>query len=75
MANLHEADGSPHGTPENRFDQAFRALLCTFSRSLPRTPLSSALRTLCSTRGHFLQRGLLRQHFFFGVSLVSLLAT
>jgi hypothetical protein len=30
-------------------------------------PINSALRTLCSTTGHFLQRGLLRQHFFFGL--------
>ena len=42
--------------------------LYTLSRSLPRTPASSALRTLCSTTGQRLHRGLLRQHFFFGLA-------
>src|SRR4051794_27894147 len=51
----------------------FLVRLNTFSRSLPRTPDSSALRTLCSTTGQRLHRGLLRQHFFFGLSPANLL--
>ena len=43
-----------------------RARLKTLSKSVPLMPLSSALRTLCSTSGQRLHRGLLRQHFFFG---------
>jgi hypothetical protein len=36
-------------------------------------PLNCALRTLWTTTGQRLQRGLLRQHFFFGFSSASLL--
>src|ERR1700754_1590340 len=53
--------------------QDFLVRLKTFSRSLPRSPDSSALRTLCRTTGQRLQRGLLRQHFFFGLIPTNLL--
>lgn len=52
--------------------QALRARLKTTVSSLPRIPFSSALRTLCSTNGQRLQRGLLRQHFFLGLMSASL---
>lgn len=57
-----------------RIYQALRARLKTFSRSLPWTPWCAAFWTLCSTSGHRLHRGLLRQHFFFGFAPASLLA-
>src|SRR5882724_3341481 len=53
--------------------QDFRVRLNTFSSSLPRAPASSALRTSCSTTGQRLHRGLLRQHFSFGLNPANLL--
>ena len=53
--------------------QLLRARLKTFSNSLPRMPLSSALRTLLTTTGQRVHRGLLRQHFFFAFEDTSLL--
>jgi len=41
--------------------------LNTFVSFLPRVPLRSALRIWCTTTGHRLQRGVLRQHFFLGL--------
>ena len=66
-------DGYLDGTPETARYQDFRARLNTFSRSFPRNPLNSALCTLLMTTGQRLQRGLLRQHFFFGFWAASLL--
>lgn len=34
-------------------------------------PFNWALWTLCNTSGHRLQRGLERQHFFFGFALAN----
>jgi hypothetical protein len=47
--------------------------LNTFTSCFPRIPLCSALRTLCNTTGHRLQRGLLRQHFFLGLRSANVL--
>ena len=58
----------PDGTRITAAHYAFLASLYTFSRSLPRIPLCAAFCTLCRTSGHFLHRGLLRQHFFFGLA-------
>jgi hypothetical protein len=58
---------------KNEGHQDILARLNTRSSPLPRSPLSSALRTLCSTNGQRLHRGLERQHFFLGLALANLL--
>jgi hypothetical protein len=58
---------------KNEGRQDILARLNTFSSSLPRRPLSSALCTLFSTSGQRLHRGFERQHFFFGLAFANLL--
>ena len=72
LADLAQALGHP-ADASGRSHARRRARLNTFASSLPRSPLRSALRTLCTTTGQRLQRGLLRQHFFFGLRSASLL--